>query len=115
MVLAGERLARGRVSGADGVDMRLRSGWRNLVLSLYQNGQGYPLLRGRKSFVCMSLFVGDHLADFGDVLSDGSDLLGPGASGVIRVGDSGDVFALGFGEAFVEVSEFLFERWAGHG
>jgi hypothetical protein len=60
------------------------------------------------------LFVGDHLADIGDVLLDSGDLFGPGASGVIRVGDSGGVFALGFSEAGEEMVEFLLEGWAGH-
>ena len=54
-----------------------------------------------------SLFVGDDLAEFGDVLPDAGDLVGPGAMGVVRVGDSGGVLAFGFGEVFEEVVELL--------
>ena len=60
------------------------------------------------------LLVGDYLAEVGDVFFDRGNLLGPGAFDVIRVRDAGGVLALGFGEAFVQVSEFLFESGAGH-
>src|ERR1700685_1802518 len=53
------------------------------------------------------LFVGDHLAELGDVLLDFGDFGGPGASGVVRVGEAGGVFAFGFGEIFERVVESL--------
>ena len=55
----------------------------------------------------ISLFVGDDLAEFGDVFLDAGDLVGPGAMGVVRVGDSGGVLAFGFGEIFGQVGESL--------
>ncbi len=59
------------------------------------------------------LFVRDHLADFGEVLFEFGDFLGPGAVG-IRVGNSGGVLAFSFGEAFEYVCEAVLECWAGH-
>ena len=55
----------------------------------------------------ISLFVGDDLAEFSDVFLDAGDLVGPGAMGVVRVGDSGGVLAFGFGEILEEVIELL--------
>ena len=55
----------------------------------------------------ISLFVGEDLAEFGDVFLDAGDLVGPGAMGVVRVGDSGGVLAFGFGEILEEVIELL--------
>jgi len=44
------------------------------------------------------LFVGDHLAEFGNVLLDVGNALGPGAlASVVGVGEASGVFALGFG------------------
>jgi len=54
-----------------------------------------------------TLFVGDHLAELGDVFFELGDLFGPGACGVIRVGEAGGVLAFGFGEAFEQVVESL--------
>ena len=38
---------------------------------------------------------------------DAGDLVGPGAMGVVGVGDSGGVLAFGFGEVLEEVVELL--------
>lgn len=61
-----------------------------------------------------TLFVGDDLAEFGNVLLEFGDFLRPGASGVVRVGESGGVLAFGFGEIFGEVVEALLQGGAGH-
>ena len=63
----------------------------------------------------IALFVGDDLAEFGDVFLDAGDLVGPGAVGVVRVGESGGVLAFGFGEVLEEMVELLLEGGAGHG
>lgn len=60
------------------------------------------------------LFVGDHLAEVGYVVLDAFDLGGP-VGEVAFVGDAGGGFALGFGEGFEGVGEFLLEGGAGHG
>ena len=60
------------------------------------------------------LFVGDHLANCGDALFDSGDFFGPGASGVVRVRDSGSVFAFGFGEMVEEDVESVLQGGAGH-
>jgi len=49
------------------------------------------------------------------VLFDAFDLLGPGASGVVGVGDSGGVLALCLGEVLEEVVEFFLQSGTAHG
>jgi hypothetical protein len=48
----------------------------------------------------MILFVRDDLAKGGDPFFDSLDFFRPGASRVVGIGDTGGVFALGFGEIF---------------
>jgi hypothetical protein len=48
------------------------------------------------------------------VVLDAFDLLGPGGEGAF-VGDASGVLALGFGEGFEGVVEFLLEGGSGHG
>jgi len=60
--------------------------------------------------------IRDHLAQLCDVLPDMVDALGPGAlPGAVRVGKTGGILALGFGEAGEGVFEALLEGGAGHG
>ena len=59
------------------------------------------------------LFVGDHLANFVDVLSEFGDFVGPGAFGV-GVGLSGGKSAFGLSEAFGQVVQSVLEGGAGH-
>jgi len=59
------------------------------------------------------LFVGDHLADFGEVLLELGDLLGPGAFGV-GIGLIGGEATLGFGETLGDMGEALLQGRATH-
>jgi hypothetical protein len=68
---------------------------------------------GGPEFGWGGLFVGDHLANFGDVLLESGDFFRPGTFGV-RVRDSGGVLAFGLGEAEEEVVEAILEGGAGH-
>jgi len=62
----------------------------------------------------MILFVRDDLAKGGDVFFDSLDFFGPGAAGVVWIGDTGGIFAFCFGEVFERVLEFLLESRAAH-
>jgi hypothetical protein len=66
------------------------------------DGRGFSGVRVRGE-----LFVSDHLSELGDVLPEVGDFFGPGASGVVRVGEAGGVLAFGFGEVFEHVVEAL--------
>jgi hypothetical protein len=69
-------------------------------------------LRIEKGGDHMGLFIGDHLAQVGDVFFDSGDFFRPGDYAV--VGDSGGVFSFGFGEGIESVLELLLKRGAGH-
>ena len=60
------------------------------------------------------LVVGDDLAGLRDVLFDGLDLVGPVASGFVRVGNAGGVLTLGLGQVVEEDFEVLLGSEAGH-
>jgi len=60
------------------------------------------------------LVVGDDLAGLRDVLFDDLDLVGPVASGFVRVGKVGGILALGLGQMVEEDVEVLLGSEAGH-
>jgi hypothetical protein len=60
------------------------------------------------------LVVGDDLAGLRDVLFDGLDLVGPVASGFVRVGNAGGILAQGVGQTVEEDVEVLLQSEAGH-
>jgi hypothetical protein len=68
------------------------------------SGGAFQILDGRGvsqinlSGLRVSLFVGDDLAQKVDAMLESGDLLGPGAAGVIGIGDAGGVLAFGFGQ-----------------
>ena len=61
-----------------------------------------------------ALVVGDDLSRLRDVLLDRLDLVGPVASGFVRVGNTGCILALGLGQMVEEDVEVLLGSGAGH-
>jgi hypothetical protein len=60
------------------------------------------------------LVVGDDISGLRDVLFDGLDLVGPVASGFVRVGNAGGILALDLGQMVEEDVEVLLGSEAGH-
>jgi hypothetical protein len=91
--------------------LRTGQGWR-VPFFLVKNGD-----KARSPVNTLSknaLVVGDDLTSLRDVLFDGLDLVGPVASGFVRVGNAGGVLALGLGQMVEEDFEVLLGSGAGH-